>query len=75
VGLKLNDPWDRRFETRLGHSFSYIIVVCYVVSGVCDELITRSVDSYSAFVCLNVGDIETSIMRLLRTEYFISVEP
>ena len=44
--------------------------MCYVFSGLCDELITRSVDSYSMCVCLTVGDLKTLIMRLPRTEYF-----
>jgi hypothetical protein len=40
-------------------------VVFFVVSGLCDELITRSEESYRVCVCvcLNVCDIETSTVR------------
>jgi hypothetical protein len=43
-----------------GHSFtgttgsSLVFVVCYVGSGLCDELIPRSGESYQAFVCVCV---------------------
>jgi len=41
---------------------AWIFVVCCVGSGVCDELITRSEESYRVYVCvcLIVGDLETS---------------
>ena len=43
------DCWDRRFESRSGHICS--CVVCFVGSGLCYELITRSGESYR--VCLS----------------------
>ena len=38
-----------------------LLCVC-VGSGLCDELITRSGESYGLFVCLTVCDLETSTM-------------
>jgi hypothetical protein len=37
--------------------------VCCVGSGLCDELITRSEESYSECVCVYVCDLETSTAR------------
>jgi hypothetical protein len=42
--------------------------VCCVGSGLCDELITRSEESYRVYVCLIVRDLETSTMRRPRPE-------
>jgi hypothetical protein len=40
--------------------FSLVFVVCSVGSGLCDELITRSEESYALRLCLLVCDLETS---------------
>ena len=66
VGLQPLDFWDRGFESRWRHGCSSLVfVVCCVCSGLCDELITRSGESYRLclYVCLIVCDLETSKMR------------
>jgi hypothetical protein len=42
---------------------SLVLVACCVRSGLCDELITRSDESYRLCVCLTVCDLETSTIR------------
>jgi hypothetical protein len=37
-----------------------VFVVCCVGSGLCDELITKSEESYRVCVCVTVCDLETS---------------
>jgi hypothetical protein len=56
VGLRSLDCWDCTFESRPGHGCSSVVfVVCCVSSGLCDELITRSEESYRVWcVCLCV---------------------
>jgi hypothetical protein len=44
------------------------VCVC-VCSGVCDELIARSGDSYRSCVCLIVCDLETTTTRRPRPEF------
>ena len=49
------DCWDRRFKSLWGHGYSScVFVVCCACSGLCDELITRSEESYRVcmFVCI-----------------------
>jgi hypothetical protein len=47
--------WDSGFESRWGHAvLSLVFLVFCVGSGLCDELITRSGESYRACVCLSV---------------------
>jgi len=43
----------------------FIFCVCGVLCGsvICDDLITRSEDSYRVCVCLSMGDLETSMLR------------
>jgi hypothetical protein len=42
-----------------------VFVLCYVGSGLCDKLITRSEESYRVCVCLIAFDIETATTRRL----------
>ena len=51
VRSKPLDCWDRGFEYRRGHGSSFpVFVVCGVGSGLCDELIPRSEESYRVYV-------------------------
>ena len=51
-GLQQPDCRDYGFDSRLGHGCSSLVfVVCFVGSGLCDELITRSEESYRRCVC------------------------
>jgi hypothetical protein len=51
--MQLLDCWDCRFELRRGHGCSsFVFVVCFVGSGLCDELITHSEESYQVCVCV-----------------------
>jgi len=46
-GLQPLDCWDRGYESFRGHSSSSVVfVVYYARSGLCNELITRSEESY-----------------------------
>jgi hypothetical protein len=57
VGLKSLDCWDRGFESRGGHGSScLVLVMCCVGSGLCDELIIRSGESYQVCVCVYVSN-------------------
>ena len=60
-GLTPLDCWHSGFESSWGHGYSIVFVLCYVGSGLCDELITRS-------ECACVCDLETSTMRRPRPE-------
>ena len=54
--------WGCGFEFRSGHGCSALVFVVFCVgSGFCDELITRSEESYRVCVCvcLVVSDLET----------------
>ena len=52
LGLRPLNRWDRGFECLWGHVCSSLLfVVCCVVSGLCDELITRLEVSYRC-VCV-----------------------
>jgi hypothetical protein len=46
-----------------------LCLLCFVGSGLCDGLITRSEESYRVCVCLIVCDLETSTVRRPRTEF------
>ena len=47
------DCWNRRFEFRWGHGYSWhSFLVCCAGSGVCDKLITRPEESYEVCVCV-----------------------
>jgi hypothetical protein len=52
--------------------YTYIASLVFVVfsgsSGLCDELITPSEESYRICVCLNTRDLETSAMRWPRPD-------
>ena len=51
VGLKRLDWWDCGFEPSWGYEYSSLVfVVCCVGSGFCDELITRSEETYRVSV-------------------------
>ena len=66
VGLRPLDCWNHGFESRLGHGCSSVVfVVCCVGSGLCDEPITRSEESYSVCVCNFVwyGNLKTMRSR------------
>ena len=43
--------------------------VCYIVNGLCDELITHSEESYGGCVCLVVCDQETPARRWPRPKF------
>jgi hypothetical protein len=61
----------KKKNSRWGHACSSLVfVVCCVGSGLYDELITRSEESYRVCVCvcLIVCDVETSTMRRPRSE-------
>jgi hypothetical protein len=71
VGLRPLDWWNRGFKSRWGHWCpSLVFVMCCVGSYLCNELITRSEESYRVCVCvcLIVCDLETSTMRRRRPE-------
>jgi hypothetical protein len=58
VGLQPLDCCDRRFEYHRGHGCSScVFVLCCVGRELCDELITRSEESYHVCVCLTVCDV------------------
>jgi hypothetical protein len=60
--LQLLYHCDRGFESHFGHGCSSLVfVVCCEGSGLCDELLTHSEESYQ--MCLIVCDLETSIVR------------
>jgi hypothetical protein len=60
VGLEPFDFWDCGFDSRRGHGCSSLVfVVCFVGSGLCDGLITRSEQPYPVYVCLIACDPET----------------
>jgi hypothetical protein len=61
-----------RIPQRHGRS-SFVFLVCCAGSGLCDELNTRSEESYRLCVCLTECDLETSTRRQPRPSY--SVEP
>ena len=74
VGLRPLCCWDHGFEFHSGHGCSSLVFfVCFVGSGLCEELITRSEDSYCVCVsncvcvraraCLIVCDLETSTKK------------
>ena len=75
VGLKPLGCCDYGFESRwvCGCS-SHVLGVCCVVSDLCDELITRSEESYRVFmcvcVCLIVHDLETWTLKRPMAELF-----
>jgi len=57
VVLRLLDRWDRGFESRWAHGCSPVVfVMCCMDSGLCDELIDRSEDSYQVCVCVCVSN-------------------
>jgi len=59
--LQLFDYWDRRLEHHWGLVYSSVLLdVCYVGSGLCNELNTCSGESYWVFVRLIACDLETS---------------
>jgi hypothetical protein len=52
--LRPLDCWDCGFESRRGHGCSFLVfVVSCIRSGLCDELITRSKESYRVCVCVS----------------------
>jgi hypothetical protein len=74
VGLRPLDCWDCGFESRRGHGCSsFVFVVYFVGSGVCDELIAHSEEFWTVCVCVGMCafvrvrlilcDIETQKMR------------
>ena len=53
LGLRPLDYWDCGFETCRGHGCSSVMFVVYCVgSGLSEELITRSEESYRVCVCV-----------------------
>jgi hypothetical protein len=57
VGLRSLDCWDCGFEYRWRQGCSSLVfVVCCVGSGLCDGLITRSVEFYCVCVCVCVSN-------------------
>jgi hypothetical protein len=56
-----------RIPQRHGRS-SVVFLVCCAGSGLCDELFTRSEESYRLWVCLTECDLETSTRRQPRPE-------
>ena len=59
VGLQSLDCWNHGFESRWGHEcWSLAFVVCCVGSGILDEPITRSGESY--WECVSVCDLGNS---------------
>jgi hypothetical protein len=61
AGIVVSSPAES-LDTRL------VFVVCYVRSGLCDELITRSEEFYRVCVCVIVCDLETSTMGCYTAE-------
>jgi len=73
INMQPLDYWDRGFETRSGHGCSSpVFVVCFVVRGLCDVLITRPEESYRlrlcVCVCLILCNPETPAMRRPKPE-------
>jgi hypothetical protein len=58
--------WNHGFQSRLGHICSSLVFCAG--SGLWDELITRSEESYRLCVCLIVCDVETSAVSLPKLE-------
>jgi hypothetical protein len=59
--MQLLDCWDHGIESCQGHGcLSLVFIVCCIGSGHCDELITRSEESYRLWV--SVCDLEASPM-------------
>jgi hypothetical protein len=57
VGLRPLDCWKHGFESRWGHGCSSVVfVVCFVGSGLCEELITRSEEWYRLCMCVCVSN-------------------
>jgi len=53
--------WDRGFESRWLHGYITLVsVVCCVVKSPCDELVTRSEESYLVCLCVTVCGLGTS---------------
>jgi len=53
-GLRPLDTWYRGFETRWGHGCCFLVFgVRCVGSGLCDEPISRSEESYRLCVCVS----------------------
>ena len=63
VHLRYFDWWYHGFESCRGSSCSVAFVVCRVSSGLCDGLITGSVEPCRVYVCLSVIELETSNIR------------
>ena len=62
AGIAVSNPAD-------GMDVRCLCLLCVCIgSGLCDELITRSGESYGVFVCLIICDLETSKMGPRRTE-------
>ena len=59
------DCWDRGFEIQLT-AWNFVSFVRYVVSGLCNELITRLEDFYR--LCMCVPDLETLIIMRPRPD-------
>ena len=61
---------DRSIAGNAGSNFTegmvFVPCVCCVGSGLCDEPITHSEESYPVCVCIIVCDLETSTMRRSR---------
>jgi hypothetical protein len=55
VDLKPLDCWDHGFESRCGNGCCFLwFIVCRAGSGLCDELITHSEESYWLCVSFTV---------------------
>ena len=85
VSLKPLNYWDCWSESRWWHGLSsLVLVVCFVDSDFCDELITCTEESYRegararARVCLIVCDVQTSTLRRPTTNtatYYLHYQP
>ena len=54
VGLRPLDCWDRGFEFRQRNGYSSLVfTACRVDSGLCEQLISRSEESYRLCVCVS----------------------